>query len=106
MLIGLIVFIASHGFGQGACIWVFLSEIFPNSVRAQGQALGCFTHWIMNARVSGFFPPLLKLIGPAAIFFMFAGFMVLQLVWVIFAMPETKQVSLEDIQKRLGITGD
>ena len=104
VLVGLMVFIASHGFGQGACIWVFLSEIFPNSVRAQGQALGCFTHWILNACVSGLFPPLLGLIGPSAIFFMFAGFMVLQLLWTIFIMPETKQVPLEEMQKRLGIT--
>lgn len=103
VLVGLMVFIASHGFGQGACIWVFLSEIFPNSVRAQGQALGCFTHWILNACVSGLFPPLLGLIGPSAIFFMFAGFMVLQLLWTIFIMPETKQVPLEEMQKRLGI---
>ena len=106
VLVGLMVFIASHGFGQGACIWVFLSEIFPNSVRAQGQALGCFTHWILNACVSGLFPPLLALIGPSAIFFMFAGFMVLQLLWTIFIMPETKQVPLEEMQRRLGIASE
>ncbi|MGI6400970.1 MAG: sugar porter family MFS transporter [Thermoguttaceae bacterium] len=104
VLVGLMVFIASHGFGQGACIWVFLSEIFPNGVRAQGQALGSFTHWFFNAVVSGLFPPVLGLIGPSAIFFMFAGFMVLQLLWVVFMMPETKQVPLEEMQKRLGIT--
>ena len=103
VLFGLMVFIASHGFGQGACIWVFLSEIFPNSVRAQGQALGCFTHWIMNAVVSGLFPPLLAMLGPSLIFFGFALFMCLQLLWVIFCMPETKQVPLEEMQKRLGI---
>ncbi len=103
VLVGLMGFIAAHGFGQGACIWVFLSEIFPNSVRAQGQALGCFTHWILNAVVSGLFPPLLGIMGPANIFFLFAGFMILQLLWVRFCMPETKHVPLEEMQKKLGI---
>ncbi|MCL2005174.1 MAG: sugar porter family MFS transporter [Planctomycetaceae bacterium] len=103
VLFGLMFFIASHAFGQGACIWVFISEIFPNKVRAQGQALGAFVHWILAAVVSLLFPPLLSLLGPANIFLMFAGFMVLQLVWVLFLMPETKQVPLEEMQKRLGI---
>ena len=103
ILLGLIVFIAGHAFGQGACIWVFIGEIFPNAVRAQGQALGCFTHWIMNAIVSGFFPATVAIIGPSAAFFGFCGFMVLQLLWVLFIMPETKQIPLEEMQKKLGI---
>ncbi len=103
VLIGLIVFIAAHAFGQGACIWVFIGEVFPNAIRAQGQALGSFTHWALNAVVSGTFPVLLGLIGPAAVFFTFCGFMVLQLMWVAFVMPETKQIPLEEMQKKLGI---
>ncbi len=102
---GLMLFIASHAFGQGACIWVFIGEIFPNKVRAQGQALGCFVHWILAALITQLFPPLLALLGPAAIFLGFAGLMVLQLLWVIGAMPETKQIPLEEMQKKLGITG-
>jgi hypothetical protein len=100
---GLMLFIASHAFGQGACIWVFIGEIFPNKVRAQGQALGSFVHWILAAVVSMLFPPLLSLLGPGCIFLLFAGFMFLQLLWVLFLMPETKQVSLEEMQKKLGI---
>jgi len=100
---GLMLFIAAHAFGQGACIWVFLGEIFPNQVRAQGQALGAFVHWILCAIISLLFPPLLALLGPVLIFLGFAGFMVMQLFWVIGIMPETKQVPLEEMQKRLGI---
>ncbi len=105
-----ILFIASHAFGQGAVIWVFISEIFPNRVRAKGQALGSFTHWIMNAAISWTFP---MLVGPAAapgasqagarVFAFYAGMMVLQLIWVIAMMPETKGIPLEKIQKKLGI---
>lgn len=101
---GLMLFIASHAFGQGACIWVFIGEIFPNSVRAQGQALGSFVHWVLCAAVSQLFPPMLALLGPSIIFYVFSGFMVLQFLWVIGIMPETKQVPLEEMQKRLGIT--
>lgn len=101
---GLMLFIASHAFGNGACIWTFVGEIFPNRVRAQGQALGSFTHWVLCAVVSQLFPPLLALLGPSTIFYGFSGLMVLQLLWTIFLMPETKQVSLEDMQKKLGIT--
>jgi MFS family permease len=100
---GLMLFIASHAFGQGACIWVFIGEIFPNKVRAQGQALGSFVHWILAAVVSLLFPPLLVLLGPANIFLLFAFFMVMQLLWVIGFMPETKQIPLEEMQKKLGI---
>ncbi|MDR1267974.1 MAG: MFS transporter, partial [Planctomycetaceae bacterium] len=100
---GLMVFIASHAFGQGACIWVFIGEIFPNKVRAQGQALGSFVHWILAAIITQLFPPLLALFGVATIFLLFAGMMFLQLLWVLFAMPETKQIPLEEMQKILGI---
>ncbi|MGL6227232.1 MAG: sugar porter family MFS transporter [Thermoguttaceae bacterium] len=100
---GLMLFIASHAFGQGACIWVFIGEIFPNRIRAQGQALGSFVHWILCAIISQLFPPMLALFGPAIIFLFFAGMMVLQLLWVLGLMPETKQVPLEEMQKRLGI---
>ncbi|MDR0338522.1 MAG: sugar porter family MFS transporter [Planctomycetaceae bacterium] len=100
---GLMVFIASHAFGQGACIWVFIGEIFPNKVRAQGQALGSFVHWILAAVITQLFPPLLGLFGAANLFLLFAAMMCLQLLWVIFAMPETKQVPLEEMQKILGI---
>jgi len=105
-----LLFIASHAFGQGAVIWVFISEIFPNRVRAKGQALGSFTHWIMNAAISWTFP---MLVGPATapgasragarVFAFYAGMMVLQLIWVIAMMPETKGIPLEKIQKKLGI---
>jgi len=100
---GLMLFIASHAFGQGACIWVFLSEIFPNRVRAQGQAFGSSTLWVLNALVTLLFPPLLALLGASAVFLGFASLMVLQLLWVIIFMPETKQVPLEEMQKKLGI---
>jgi sugar porter (SP) family MFS transporter len=103
ILIGLMVFIASHAVGQGACIWVFIGEIFPNKVRAQGQALGCSVHWVLCATIAFLFPPLLAILGPTNIFMMFAGFMVLQLIWVLTLMPETKQVPLEEMQKKLGI---
>jgi len=98
----LMLFIASHAFGQGAVIWVFLSEIFPNRVRARGQALGSFTHWFMCALISWTFPVIADVSGGHAFAF-FAAMMVLQLLWVIFLMPETKGVPLEEIQLKLGI---
>jgi MFS transporter, SP family, xylose:H+ symportor len=103
LLLGsLLVFIASHAFGQGAVIWVFLSEIFPNRVRARGQGLGCTVHWIMAAAISWTFPIIAAKSG-GNIFAFFALCMMGQLLWVLFVMPETKGVSLEQIQKRLGI---
>jgi MFS family permease len=102
LLVSLLVFIASHAFGQGAVIWVFISEIFPNRVRARGQALGSFTHWIMAAAISWTFPIIAAQSG-GHIFAFYAVCMVGQLVWVWFIMPETKGISLEQIQKRLGI---
>jgi sugar porter (SP) family MFS transporter len=103
LLLGsLVLFVASHSFGQGAVIWVFLSEIFPNRVRARGQALGSSVHWIMCAAISWTFPVVAEKSGGNAFSF-FAVCMVGQLLWVLLVMPETKGVSLEQIQKRLGI---
>lgn len=102
VLVSLIVFIASHAFGQGAVIWVFIGEIFPNRVRARGQALGSFTHWIMAAAISWTFPMIAAKSG-AAIFAFYAACMVGQLIWVLTMMPETKGVPLEEIQRKLGI---
>lgn len=102
VLVSIMVFIASHAVGQGAVIWVFISEIFPNEVRARGQSLGVFTHWAMNFVVSWLFPVLAGF-SAGLTFAIFCGFMILQLLWVIFLMPETKEVPLEDIQRKLGI---
>ena len=103
VLVALMVFIASHAFGQGAVIWVFISEIFPNRVRARGQALGSFTHWFMAAAVSWTFKPIAGGLGGGPVFAVYAVMMVLQLLWVLFMMPETKGVPLEEIQRELGI---
>ncbi len=100
VLASLVVFIASHAFGQGAVIWVYLSEIFPNRVRAKGQALGSFTHWAFAAAVSWTFPVFAGISG-GHIFAFYSSMMVLQLIWVLRVMPETKGVPLEEIQKRL-----
>jgi sugar porter (SP) family MFS transporter len=102
VLVSIMVFIAAHAVGQGAVIWVFISEIFPNEVRARGQSLGVFTHWAMNFVVSWFFPVLAGFSASLA-FAIFCGFMVLQLLWVLFVMPETKEVPLEEMQQKLGI---
>lgn len=102
VLISLLVFIASRAFGQGAVIWVFISEIFPNRVRARGQSLGCFTHWFMAAAVSWTFPVIAAQSG-GSVFAFYALMMILQLLWVLLVMPETKGVSLEEIQRELGI---
>ncbi|MHC4178662.1 MAG: sugar porter family MFS transporter [Planctomycetota bacterium] len=102
VLVSLLVFIASHAFGQGAVIWVFISEVFPNRVRARGQALGSFTHWFMAAAISWTFPWIADFSGGHTFTF-YAAMMVLQLLWVLRIMPETKGVPLEQIQKKLGI---
>jgi sugar porter (SP) family MFS transporter len=93
-------FIAAHAVGQGAVIWVFISEIFPNRHRAEGQTLGCFTHWIFAALLTTFFPSIVTAFAPGCVFAFFCGMMVLQLVWVKFFVPETKGVPLEEMQKR------
>jgi sugar porter (SP) family MFS transporter len=102
VLVSLMVFIASHAFGQGAVIWVFISEIFPNAVRARGAAFACFVLWVTNAIISWTFPIVAQQ-SAASAFAAYAAMMVLQLVWVLAWMPETKGVPLEEIQKRLGI---
>ena len=94
-------FIASHAVGQGAVIWVFISEIFPNEHRASGQALGSFTHWIFAALLTTVFPQMVESFHPGAVFLFFAGMMVLQLIWVKLMVPETKGVALEDLESKL-----
>jgi SP family arabinose:H+ symporter-like MFS transporter len=98
----LVLFIASFAFSQGAVIWVYLSEVFPTRVRAQGQSLGSFTHWAMNAMISFIFPILAKK-SRGLPFVVFAIMMVVQFVVVFMVYPETKGVTLEDMQKKLGI---
>jgi SP family xylose:H+ symportor-like MFS transporter len=102
VLISILVFVASHSFGQGTVIWVFISEVFPNRVRARGQALGSFTHWFMAAVISWTFPVIADISGGHT-FAVYALCMVGQLVWVLAIMPETKGMSLEEIQHRMGI---
>jgi MFS family permease len=94
-------FIAAHAIGQGAVIWVFISEIFPNKFRAEGQSLGCFTHWFFAALITTFFPKIVTSFLPGWVFLFFCSMMVLQLVWVKFMVPETKGVPLEDMADRL-----
>jgi sugar porter (SP) family MFS transporter len=96
-------FIAAHAVGQGAVIWVFISEIFPNRHRAEGQTLGSSTHWIFAALLTTFFPRMVAAFPPGYVFSFFAGMMVLQLIWVKTMVPETKGVPLEQIQRQLGI---
>ena len=83
-------FIAAHAVGQGAVIWVFIAEIFPNRHRAQGQSLGSFTHWIFAALLTLFFPSLVTAFAPGYVFLFFCFMMVLQLIWVKVMVPETK----------------
>ena len=97
--IWLFVFIASHAVGQGACIWVFISEIFPNEVRGFGMSLGSGTHWVFAALIAGVFPFLAGQFGGGVIFAAFAIMMVGQLLFVWKMMPETRGVSLEDLEK-------
>jgi len=99
LLIGYIAFFA---FSQGAVIWVYLSEVFPTRVRAKGQSLGSFSHWVMNAIISGTFPAMAAKSGGYPFVF-FAAMMALQFVLVLLFFPETKGVSLEQMQRKLGI---
>ncbi|SPE61871.1 Xylose transporter [Verrucomicrobia bacterium] len=96
-------FIAAHAIGQGAVIWVLIAEIFPNRHRAEGQALGSFTHWMFAALLTTFFPKMVTAFPPGYVFLFFCGMMVLQLIWVKTMVIETKGVPLEQVQKRLGI---
>lgn len=97
----LFLFIASHAIGQGAVIWVFISEIFPNRIRSWGASLGSSTHWLFAALIAGLFPHFNSKYGGGTIFLFFAFMMVLQLLFVWKLMPETKGVSLEDLEKKL-----
>ena len=94
-------FIASHAIGQGAVIWVFISEMFPNDLRAYGQSIGSFTHWILAAIIANIFPFFANQFGPGYIFSFFAVMMVCQLLWVRFRMPETKGRTLEEIHQNI-----
>ena len=95
----LFMFIASHAIGQGAVIWVFISEIFPNHLRASGQAFGSSTHWVLAAIIPSMIPFLFSTIGAGAVFLIFTIMMVFQLLFVMFMMPETKGKSLEELQE-------
>lgn len=97
----LFLFIASHAIGQGAVIWVFISEIFPNHLRASGQAFGSSVHWLLAASIPAMIPYLFNTIGASTVFMIFALMMVGQLVFVWRMMPETKGVSLEELEKQL-----
>lgn len=97
----LFLFIASHAIGQGAVIWVFISEIFPNHLRASGQSFGSTTHWILAAIIPSLIPFLFSTIGPGIVFLFFAIMMVFQLVFVFVLMPETKGISLEELSEKL-----
>ncbi len=103
LLGSLILFIMSHAFGQGAVVWVFISEVFPNKVRAMGQSIGSFTVWVFAALISQTFPIIVGRFGGGIIFAIYCGFMILQLIWVLVYMPETKGVPLEEMAKRLKI---
>lgn len=103
----LLLFIAAHAIGQGAVIWVFISEIFPNKIRSAGQSFGASVHWVFAALITLVTPVFLdKDYGifkdnPWPIFAFFAGMMVLQLVWVFTSVPETRGISLEELEKKL-----
>jgi len=107
LLTFLLLFIAAHAIGQGAVIWVFISEIFPNKVRALGQSFGASTHWIFAAIITLITPVFLDSEegifkdNPWPIFAFFAFMMLLQLVWVLWKVPETKGISLENLEKKL-----
>jgi MFS transporter, SP family, xylose:H+ symportor len=99
---GLLGFIVFHAIGQGAVIWVFISEIFPNRVRAKGQSLGSFTHWFMAAAISWTFPVMAQASGGHAFTF-FSLMMLLQAIFAWKWMPETKGFSLEELEVKLGV---
>jgi len=101
VVVSLFVFVSAHAMGQGTVIWVFISELFPNHLRASGQAFGSSVHWVLAALIPSFIPVLFTTIGAGAVFGIFAGMMLLQLGWVHYSMPETKGVSLEELGKRL-----
>jgi len=98
----LVAYIFFFAISQGAVIWVYIAEVFPNRVREKGQSLGSSSHWIMNALISFIFPILAKSSGGTPFAF-FAAMMVLQFFVVLFIYPETKGISLEQLQRKLGI---
>lgn len=105
LLTFLLLFIASHAVGRGAVIWIFISEIFPNKIRARGQSFGASTHWVFAAistLITPYFPDkehgVLKN-NPWPIFAFLAFMMTLQLIWVLTKVPETKKISLEQLEK-------
>jgi MFS transporter, SP family, arabinose:H+ symporter len=100
----LFAFIAAHAIGQGTVVWVFISEIFPNRHRTAGQTLGCSTLWVCDAFLTTFFPTMVSVFAPGYIFVFFCGMMVLELIWIVTTVPETKGISLERMQDKLGIT--
>ena len=101
MLVWLLVgFIAFFAFSQGAVIWVYLSEVFPTRVRAKGQSLGSFTHWVMNAIISYSFP-ILAARSKSIPFAFFAAMMLVQFFVVLLVYPETSGITLEDMEERL-----
>lgn len=102
VLLCIFAFIAAHAIGQGAVIWVFIAEIFPDRCRAAGQALGSATHWVFAAALTTVFPMMMAALAPGAVFLIFTGMMVLQLIWVKLMVPETRGVPLEDMQRKLG----
>ncbi|MEM6655598.1 MAG: sugar porter family MFS transporter [Planctomycetota bacterium] len=101
--IAIFAFIASHAVGQGAVIWVLITEVFPTRFRAAGTALGSSTHWVAAALLTQFFPVVVTRFSPSNVFLFFAAMMALQLVWVLRSVPETKGVPLEEIGSRLGV---
>jgi MFS family permease len=103
VLLCLIAFIASHAVGQGAVIWVYIAEIFPNDHRAQGTSLGSSTHWVCAATLTFLFPIAMQHFEAGVLFAFFCFCMILQLIWIKYLVIETKGISLEQIQKKLGI---
>jgi len=102
LLLLLVAYIAFFAISQGAVIWVYLSEVFPTRVRAKGQGLGSSSHWVMNALIAYIFPQIARTSGGAP-FFLFGAMMLLQFFVVLFFYPETKGVTLEQLQHKLGI---
>lgn len=99
----LFLFIASHAIGQGTVIWVFIAELFPNHLRASGQAFGSSVHWVLAALIPSLIPYLFSKVGAATVFTFFALMMVGQLIWVITKVPETKGASLEEVSEKLSV---
>jgi hypothetical protein len=97
MLIG---FIASFAFSQGAVIWVYIAEVFPTEVRARGQGLGCSTHWFMDALIASAFP-VIAAYSKGLPFVVFAGAMLVQFFVVLKFFPETKGITLEDMEQSI-----